>query len=210
MDLHTSGLVAGMGLTMASRYIPDDWRYLRTVGAVIGLVMIVQFPINVALKFAGHESPVWRSTIWVAGILIALSIALGAILYLYPILWRFIPNYLSPTVPLAEAGARLFGEARETGSIEMAEKSSKSTDDMLDAMGNLILHHVAVKVRRPPSQIWHTLPHDEVRKVHASNGATAISFHGGNEPYYRDPRVSLRDLAETIIEIRKLDEGHFG
>jgi hypothetical protein len=152
---------------------------------------------------------VWRSTIWIASVLVSLSIASGAILYLFPILWRFIPSYLSPTIPLKDAGARLFREARETVPIEKADESSKSPDELLDAMADIILHHVDVKVRRPPSQMWRALDRDEVKKVRACNGGSAISFHSGKEPYYRDPRVSLRDLAQTIIAIKKMHRARF-
>jgi hypothetical protein len=106
-------------------------------------------------------------------------------------------------VALHEAAAKIYGEIRGTDLARFTEGLTDTPNQILDSIGNQILHNVPVQVRRAPSPKWELFPKSKITQMGACDGATGIKYWGDNQPFYIDPKVSRGDLRRLIRHLKK-------
>src|SRR5208282_5099630 len=83
------------------------------------------------------------------------------------------------------------------------EGLTDTANQILDTIGNQILHNAPVQVRRAPSPKWEIFPKSELNKMGACHGATGIRYWGQEQAFYSDPKVSRRHLRRVTKHLKK-------
>jgi hypothetical protein len=109
----------------------------------------------------------------------------------------------SRLIPLHEAASHIYGEIRGTDLGRFTEGLTDTPNQILDSIGNQILHNADVHVRHAPSPKWEKVPRSELNKMGVCQGATGIRYWGQDQAYYIDPKVSRRDMARVTKHLKQ-------